>query len=216
MSKERKSEPGSQATPDPEARDENFLQRWSRRKAAARDGLTTEAEDPEVVVRADPGEPVTPAETESQLDQSVETEPAAADAPGDEDMPAIEDLSDDDDYSAFFSPRVSPDLRKKALARLFSSPKFNIRDGLDDYDDDYTTYKSLGDTITAEMRHRAEDLLRRQMEAAEQAIDESSKTDAEEDESMAVGSDDRDRHDSLDETDESSASDSEEERKNDA
>ena len=93
---------------------------------------------------------------------------------------------------------------------------FNIRDGLDDYDDDYTTYKSLGKTITAEMRHRAEDLLRRQVKAGEQAVDEPSNTDAEEDESVAVESNDRGRRGSLDEKDEPGASDSEEERKNDA
>ncbi len=33
---------------------------------------------------------------------------------------------------------------------------FNIRDGLDDYDEDFTFFEPLGDTITADMRHQME------------------------------------------------------------
>jgi hypothetical protein len=40
------------------------------------------------------------------------------------------------------------------LRKLFHSPKFNVRDGLDDYDLDFTNPEPLGDIITAEMRHR--------------------------------------------------------------
>ena len=215
MSKERESESGSSDVTDSEPGDENLLQRWSRRKAAARDGLIAEDNDREVVGQAD-GEPsATSVETETLPDLPDETGEAAEDMPGDEDMPAIDDLTDDDDYSAFFSPGVSPGLRKKALARLFHSPKFNIRDGLDDYDDDYTTFKPLGNIITAEMRHRAEDLLRRQMEAAERAIEESSDTNIEEAEKVAAGSEDQAGSDAPESLDGAGASDLEEDRKND-
>jgi len=216
MSKERKTETTSPDATDSEQRDENFLQRWSRRKTAARDGLIAEADDLEAVGQAEDGQPATTVESETLTDVPEEAGQAAEDMPGDEDMPAIEDLTDDDDYSAFFSPRVSPDLRKKALARLFRSPKFNIRDGLDDYDDDYTTFKPLGNTVTAEMRHRAEDLLRRQMEAAEQAAGEAVKTVPEEDETMAAESEDSDRQGPADETDGPGVSNPKEENKNDA
>ena len=60
------------------------------------------------------------------------------------------------DYSAFFSKGVSKELRQQALRHLFSHAKFNIRDGLNDYDEDYTTFEPLGDTVTSDMRwHKA-------------------------------------------------------------
>ena len=105
-----------------------------------------------------------------------------------------------------------PGLRKKALARLFHSPKFNIRDGLDDYDDDYTTYKPLGNIVTAEMRRKAEDLLRRQMDADEMAVDGAPDSDDRTGETMMARSGDPDTGES-DST--SGPSDLEEEREND-
>ena len=77
----------------------------------------------------------------------------------DEDMPPIESLTDDADYSGFLSAGVSDVLRRQALRRLFSSPKFNVIDGLDDFAEDYTQFAPLGDVVTADMKHRMERLL---------------------------------------------------------
>jgi len=55
------------------------------------------------------------------------------------------------------------------MRRLFSSPEFNVRDGLDDYDEDYTQFQSLGNTVTAHMRHHEERLRQRDQDKAEQA-----------------------------------------------
>ncbi|MCZ6732230.1 MAG: hypothetical protein O7B27_06725, partial [Gammaproteobacteria bacterium] len=41
-----------------------------------------------------------------------------------------------------------------------------IRDGLDDYDEDFTVFEPLGDTITADMRHQME----REKEKEEQRL----------------------------------------------
>ena len=65
---------------------------------------------------------------------------------------------------AFFSPKVSEALRKQALRKLFGCSGFNIRDGLDDYDDDFTQFETLGDIITADMRHQMEMESRRRLE----------------------------------------------------
>ena len=75
---------------------------------------------------------------------------------GDEDMPPVETLDEHSDVSEFFSPCVSDRLRTAALRKFFHSPVFNIVDGLDDYDDDFTSFKALGDIVTADMRHRME------------------------------------------------------------
>ena len=107
--------------------DESFLSRWSRRKS----------ED----------------KTETPAQPPAESQPPP---PTDEDMPPVESLSADDDISGFMSPKVSETLRRRALRQIFFSGKFNIRDGLDDYDDDFTEFAPLGDIITAEMRRQKE------------------------------------------------------------
>ena len=118
---------------------ESFLARWSRRKQAARAGAAA-ADDP----------------------GAAQPPPAAAPAPApvltDADMPPIEGLGADDDYSGFLSPGVSEPLRRQALRRLFGSPEYNVGDGLDSYSGDYTRFEELGDVVTADLRHQLERL----------------------------------------------------------
>lgn len=52
-------------------------------------------------------------------------------------LPAADQIHADDDVSAFMRPEVDEDRRREALRALFHKPKFNHRDGLDDYDEDY-------------------------------------------------------------------------------
>lgn len=54
-----------------------------------------------------------------------------------ESLPALDQIQEDDDVSRFMQADVSEALRREALRQLFRQPKFNRRDGLDDYDDDY-------------------------------------------------------------------------------
>ena len=81
-------------------------------------------------------------------------------------MPPVDNIDENSDVSDFFSPGVSESLRKAALRKFFHSPAFNIVDGLDDYDDDFTTFKALGDIVTADMRHRMEVEKEREKEKA--------------------------------------------------
>ena len=74
----------------------------------------------------------------------------------DEDMPDLETMTADSDYTGFLSPGVSDGLRKLALRKLFHSDVFNIRDGLDEYDGDYTQFEKLGDIVTSDMQHQIE------------------------------------------------------------
>ncbi len=68
--------------------------------------------------------------------------------------------------SAASSPEVSEKLRKVALRKLFHGAAFNVRDGLCEYDEDYTSFEPLGDIVTADMRHQQEMLERKAREAA--------------------------------------------------
>ncbi len=125
---------------------ESALSRWSRRKAGARRAGMEQAREQAVL-------PATP-EPGTRLPEAVETEnePVLTDA----DMPDIETLNEDSDFSPFMSTGVSDGLRNLALRKLFMAPVFNIRDGLDEYDEDYTSFEKLGDIVTADMKHRIE------------------------------------------------------------
>ena len=84
----------------------------------------------------------------------VPVEPATA-LLTDADMPDIESLTSSSDISGFLGKGVSAALRKAALRHVFRQPEYNRRDGLDDYDDDYTTFEPLGGTVTSDMKYHA-------------------------------------------------------------
>ncbi|MCB2261988.1 MAG: DUF3306 domain-containing protein [Candidatus Thiosymbion ectosymbiont of Robbea hypermnestra] len=102
---------------------------------------------------------------------------ARSDAPAltDADMPPIESLDEDSDYSPFLSPKVSQGLRRQALRRLFGLPRFQGSDGLNDYDEDYRRFTALGDVITHEMRRRSAPEPEPEPEGADPAADREGK-----------------------------------------
>ena len=102
----------------------------------------------------------------------------------DEDMPPLDSLNEDSDYSGFLSSGVSEALRRRALRKLFTSAVFNVRDGLDDYDDDFTSFAALGDVVTSDMKHEAEMEARR---AGQARPDSEPETSVEEEEVRAAG-----------------------------
>jgi hypothetical protein len=124
---------------------ESALSRWSRRKLEA-DQLAPAVEES---VQLDTEAGLT---TVDQAAADAETKPVLTDA----DMPDIESLDEDSDFSGFMSAGVSDKLRNLALRKLFKAPVFNIRDGLDEYDEDYTYFEKLGDIVTCDMKHQIE------------------------------------------------------------
>lgn len=131
--------------------DETFFSRWSRRKH--------EAQQEQVIPNQERETPVEPIEPVIHLT--------------DADMPPIESLTEESDYSVFLSPRVSEALRKQALRKLFRGAGFNVRDGLDDYDEDYTEFVPLGDIVTADVRHLLEREMQKQDEKTQEEPEES-------------------------------------------
>jgi hypothetical protein len=109
---------------------------------------------------------------EQQANMEKVSEQETATVLTDEDMPPVDSLTPDSDYTGFLSPGVSEDLRRLALRKLFHGPEFNVIDGLDDYDGDYTNFAKLGDVITSEMRHRMEIEARRKLEQAKDSLSE--------------------------------------------
>jgi len=126
--------------------DEDVLARWSRRKLQARSGGV----DPELEQAA------TSPPSEERDASGAEPAPQLTDA----DMPPLDSLTEDSDYAAFLSPGVSDDLRRQALRKLFGQQTFNVTDGLNDYDGDYTQFAGLGNVVTREMQR----MLRHELE----------------------------------------------------
>ncbi|MCP4487977.1 MAG: DUF3306 domain-containing protein [Gammaproteobacteria bacterium] len=99
------------------------------------------------------------AQRKSQNQQDLNKEPTVPPAEPvltDADMSAIEALDENSDFSKFMSSGVSDKLRNMALQKMFQTPAFNIRDGLDEYDEDFTRFEKLGDIVTCDMKHRLE------------------------------------------------------------
>ena len=152
----RKDAPDTGASEVDTLEHEEFLTRWSRRKALSRAGVELPEPADEVV-----GDSATPPGDSESGNEDARQEPAGrgdrqdVEAPtAAPELPSLESLGEDSDYSAFLDSDVPVDMQRKALRKLFQSPKFNVRDGLDDYDLDYTSPEPLGDIVTAEMRHR--------------------------------------------------------------
>ena len=55
-----------------------------------------------------------------------------------QDLPALDTLTIDSDYTAFMQPGVDAQVTRTALKKLFSDPRFNVMDGLDVYISDYS------------------------------------------------------------------------------
>jgi ferredoxin len=73
-------------------------------------------------------------------------------------VPPIDNLDEDSDMMGFMSPNIGENLRKSALRKFFHLPKFNRRDGLDDYDEDFQAFQHLGNVLTSDMRYHLERL----------------------------------------------------------
>ncbi len=58
-------------------------------------------------------------------------------------LPAIETLTAESDFTAFMQPKVPDALKRQALKKLFADPHFNTMDGLDVYIDDYNVFTPI-------------------------------------------------------------------------
>jgi hypothetical protein len=103
------------------------LRRWSRRKhEAAREALAKESPAPV------PPAPEAPAATGLPANAAPRSDTVPPE------LPPVESLTPESDFTAFMQPNVDAGLRREALKKLFADPHFNVMDGLDVYIDDYT------------------------------------------------------------------------------
>lgn len=77
-------------------------------------------------------------------------------------LPDPETLMPDADVSAFMQTGVDPALRQQALRRIFMGGEHSLRDGLDDYDQDFSKMRPLADGVAETLRrwtHKVEESL---------------------------------------------------------
>ncbi len=149
---------------------DSLIHRWSKQKTQARVDEEKPVEDaqleqPEVLPGGDSDDSTTQDNQEKDEEKPLE-------------LPPIESLDDDSDYSMFMSPEVDEGLKKIALRKLFKAPFFNVVDGLNDYDEDFTTFEALGDIVTSDMKFHEE------RKKAEQALEQQQSVESEDVESM--------------------------------
>lgn len=147
---------------------ESFASRWSRRKQQVQQ---EPKQDTSESILADIKSQGFPEDLESPQKTPEEQRLEALNALTDEDMPDIKTLGEDSDYSGFMSINVSEELRKIALKKLFHGKSYNLRDGLDEYDGNYSSsnFEKLDPAIiTCDMKHllkvEAEKLLAKEAE----------------------------------------------------
>jgi hypothetical protein len=87
--------------------------------------------------------------------------PGAAEAPPPE-LPPLDKLGPDSDFSAFMDRRVDDGLRRLALKKLFGDARLNAADGLDVFSEDYSLLEDLPQEMVAKLEH-----LRRTLRRAE-------------------------------------------------
>ncbi|KAA0681590.1 DUF3306 domain-containing protein [Azospirillum brasilense] len=111
--------------------DESFLSRWSRLKRQP------------VAPAPEPVEPPPAEEPPAQLPVDAVAEPAETAPEADDplkDLPPVEDLTLESDFTPFLRAEVPDDLHRQALRKLWTSdPVFANDDGLKDYADDYAS-----------------------------------------------------------------------------
>ena len=131
--------PADKLAPDEELgrEPEPFLRRWSRRKEEAR----REVPEPAPEKAADPRAPP--------------------------ELPPLDKLTLESDYRGFFHPKVSEDMRRAALKKLFSDPHFNVMDGLDVYIDDYSKTEPIPAAMLASLK-QAQNILQWAKEDADE------------------------------------------------
>ncbi len=122
--------------------DKGFLRRWSRLKQEDGHGKEQPVAEPA-------GKSASPELTRASPEAgAAEATPA--------ELPDIESLDKDSDFTVFLKAGVPEYLRKRALRKLWlSHPALTVIDGLDDYDDDYTLMFTDAAIKAAKTRYEA-------------------------------------------------------------
>jgi hypothetical protein len=117
---------------------ENFLERWSRRKRAAE---STAGAEPKPETERESTEPARPAATTGSTEKRAPRPAAPFDVAS---LPSIESITAASDVRAFLAPGVPPSLTRAALRRVWiADPAIRDFVGLQECDWDFTDPKGI-------------------------------------------------------------------------
>jgi hypothetical protein len=94
--------------------------------------------------------------SEARLKTDVSVPPA--------ELPSLDGLSFESDFRVFMRAKVDDGIRRAALKKLFSDPRFNVMDGLDVYIDDYSKEDPIPPGMLAQLQHARSTLFGAQTE----------------------------------------------------
>ncbi|WP_161598986.1 DUF3306 domain-containing protein [Aidingimonas lacisalsi] len=183
----------------------NRLSRWSRRKRRQPDDDVPAPEVSEYDAM-----PLAEELSGEEHDQpSASSSPPPEPGSLDHTLPDPDDLPPGSDIKAFLVPGVSAGLRKRALRRLYQAPHYQMRDGLDDYDDDYRQrLKPLAQEVASRLR-RWSDKLEESVQSTQDESSSQSPSEADDRETASLSSHhDGDQSQEAGVTDEASAASS--------
>ncbi len=120
------------------------LRRWSQRKLAAARGEAAPARDD-----SEAGAMPPPAPAAEPVPSAVAPSAPPAGVPAE--VPPVDSLTPDSDFAAFLRPDVDESVRRVALRKLFSDPRFNVMDGLDVYIDDFSKPDPIAPEIVRQL-----------------------------------------------------------------
>jgi uncharacterized protein DUF3306 len=89
--------------------------------------------------------------------ESAAQKPVAQEKPPE--LPPLDSLTFESDFKAFMHSKVEEGVKRAALKKLFSDPRFNVMDGLDTYIDDYTKAEPVTEELLARLEHARQTLL---------------------------------------------------------
>jgi hypothetical protein len=95
------------------------------------------------------------ADAAPEVSAPVQPPPEPAGKP---ELPPVESLTIDSDFTAFMQPEVDEGVRRAAIKQLFRDPRFNVMDGLDTYIDDYSQPDPIPAGMLAQLKEVARKL----------------------------------------------------------
>ena len=101
--------------------------------------------------------------------ESAAQKPVAREKPPQ--LPPLDSLTFESDFKAFMHSKVEEGVKRAALKKLFSDPRFNVMDGLDTYIDDYTKAEPISEELLAQLEHARQTLLERKPEQKEETAE---------------------------------------------
>ena len=152
----------------------SFFSRWSQRKLDGEKATDVETEES---VNANTDAQPSELTSVNDLDPSVHSEQKTADVSSGTLDDSVENAEDESPSVAqLLVSEASESVKKAALRKLFLSEEFNVRDGLDDYDDDYSNLKSLTEGVADTLRDWVKDTVEDSDPITANAQDESTLT----------------------------------------